>query len=133
MKAVFADTSFYIALVNPKDEWHTVAMRRAQAWNERILTTEYVLLETANWLARSDDRGAFVHLADQIQSDPQTIIVWGGRDLFERGRILYSERADKDWSLTDCISFAVMHDHEIADALTGDRHFEQAGFKALLR
>ena len=54
-------------------------------------------------------------------------------DLFDRGVQLYAERADKEWSLTDCISFVVMADEGLADALTGDHHFEQAGFKALLK
>ena len=46
---------------------------------------------------------------------------------------MHKERSDKSWSLTDCISFVVMGEHGITDALTGDRHFEQAGFRALLR
>jgi predicted nucleic acid-binding protein len=45
---------------------------------------------------------------------------------------LYRNRADKNWSLTDCISFVVMKRKGITEALTGDHHFEQAGFKALL-
>jgi predicted nucleic acid-binding protein len=54
-------------------------------------------------------------------------------DLYEAGIELYRARADKDWSLTDCISFVVMEERGIADALTGDRHFEQAGFQAMLK
>ena len=50
-----------------------------------------------------------------------------------RGVALYAERPDKDWSLTDCISFVVMRKMDITEALTGDRHFEQAGFTALLK
>jgi predicted nucleic acid-binding protein len=53
--------------------------------------------------------------------------------LFETGVSLYASRTDKEWSLTDCISFTVMSQYGIRDALTGDRHFEQAGFRALLR
>ena len=53
-------------------------------------------------------------------------------ELFERGLALYNARPDKEWSLTDCISFVVMADEGLTDALTGDRHFEQAGFTALL-
>jgi hypothetical protein len=51
----------------------------------------------------------------------------------ERGWALYADRPDKYWSLTDCISFVVMKDHQITEALTGDHHFEQAGFVALLK
>jgi predicted nucleic acid-binding protein len=54
-------------------------------------------------------------------------------NLFDRGVELYDARPDKHWSLTDCISFVAMQDHGISEALTGDRHFEQAGFVALMR
>jgi hypothetical protein len=53
--------------------------------------------------------------------------------LFEAGLRLYSDRPDKDWSLTDCTSFVVMKRLRITEALTADRHFEQAGFKVLLK
>ncbi len=50
----------------------------------------------------------------------------------DRGVALYADRADKHWSLTDCISFIVMEDRGIRDALTGDHRFQQGGFNALL-
>jgi len=53
--------------------------------------------------------------------------------LYQRGINLYAQRPDKEWSLTDCISFVVMSDRGITEALTGDHHFEQAGFRALLK
>jgi hypothetical protein len=53
--------------------------------------------------------------------------------LFDARVALYGERMDKDWPLTDCISFVVMQREGITDALTGDRHFEQAGFVPLLK
>lgn len=52
--------------------------------------------------------------------------------LFQRGLAFYEERPDKAWSLTDCISFLVMSDEGMSEALTGDHHFEQAGFTRLL-
>ncbi len=54
-----------------------------------------------------------------------------GADLYHRGLNLYGDRPDKEWSLTDCISFAVMSEQHIVEALTRDRHFKQAGFVAL--
>ena len=57
--------------------------------------------------------------------EPAPVLLWRGFDL-------YRQRGDKEWSLTDCISFVVMADEVLTDALTGDRHFEQAGFVALL-
>ncbi len=53
--------------------------------------------------------------------------------LLEQGLALYTRRSDKDWSLTDCISFVVMKAEGIEEALTGDHHFEQGGFVALLK
>ena len=133
MKTAFADTSFYIALVNPRDEWNAAARRVATQWDGRILTTEYVLVEIGNRLARSGDRTTFLRLADKIENDARTEIVWAGEVLYRCGLDLYSRRADKDWSLTDCVSFIVMEERGLTEALTGDRHFEQAAFKILLK
>ena len=68
-----------------------------------------------------------------MYAEPTLQIVPPSDLLFQRGLDLYAARGDKEWSLTDCISFVVMGDHGIADALTGDHHFEQAGFTPLLR
>jgi predicted nucleic acid-binding protein len=67
-----------------------------------------------------------------VQTDPAFRLIRASPELIERGKTLYRERPDKDWPLTDCISFAVMQDHKLEEALTADRHFIQAGFKALL-
>jgi hypothetical protein len=58
-------------------------------------------------------------------------IIPADRAMLDRGLRLYSQRPDKDWSLTDCVSFVAMQDARVTDALTGDHHFEQAGFRAL--
>jgi len=73
-------------------------------------------------------------LARQLRDDlvPKVKIIPATHDLFELGLQLYSQRLDKDWPLTDCVSFVVMSEAKLRDALTGDRHFEQAGFRALL-
>jgi uncharacterized protein len=60
-------------------------------------------------------------------------IIPASQELFDRGVELFRQRADKDRALTDCISFGVMQEEGITDGLTGDRHFEQAGFRALLK
>jgi predicted nucleic acid-binding protein len=71
-------------------------------------------------------------LLEQLEADSDVIIIPATEDWFRRGVDLYRARADKDWPLTDCISFAVMSDRGIIDALTGDHHFRQAGFNPLL-
>ncbi len=98
----------------------------------RCVTTEYVLLDVANTLSRSGDRAVFLSLLDDIRTDRNTTVVRSDRRLFSRGLDLYAQRMDKDWSLTDCISFVVMEQRGIRDALTADEHFKQAGFRALL-
>ena len=68
----------------------------------------------------------------KLRANPNITITAASAELFERGCRLYADRPDKDWSLTDCISFVVMEEKAITEALTADHHFEQAGFNALL-
>ena len=85
-----------------------------------------------NFLRSSRHRTLFLELEREIRLDEQSSVIPASRALQDRGLELYRQRPDKDWSLTDCISFVVMQDHDITDALTADRHFEQAGFVPLL-
>jgi predicted nucleic acid-binding protein len=132
MKTCFADTSYYVAITNPADFANHAAKRFSRRYSGKIVTTEYVLIELANLMARGKDRLVFLELVRRLQSDPQTILVPSDTKMFALGLALYSRRADKEWSLTDCISFVVMRQHGLTEALTGDRHFQQAGFNALL-
>jgi uncharacterized protein len=132
IKDVFADTLFWLALVVKQDQYHP----RAQQWSlrigGRIVTTVPVLLETANALARPAWRAAGVALIDHLLQRSDVEVVPLSIDLWQRGWNLYRDRPDKGWSLTDCLSFLVMQDSGLADALTADEHFRQAGFRALL-
>jgi predicted nucleic acid-binding protein len=92
-----------------------------------------VLTELADGLARRGTRAMVTLVYDGLTADPATQIVASSADLWKRGRSLYASRPDKDWSLTDCISFVVMQEHGLTEALTADHHFEQAGFVALLK
>jgi uncharacterized protein len=78
-------------------------------------------------------RPVFLDLIRALESDPETEIIPPDPALFARGLDLFARRPDKAWSLTDCISFAVMSERGLTEALTGDHHFEQAGFRALRR
>jgi predicted nucleic acid-binding protein len=98
-----------------------------------ILTTEFVIIELANSFSRAAGRATVTHFVRSVRNDGNTTIVPASSELMQRGFDLFSQRADKEWSLTDCISFVVMQDHGVTEALTSDGHFEQAGFKALLR
>lgn len=71
-------------------------------------------------------------LLQAIEADPNVKIVSLTEKLYKQALYLYCSRPDKDWGLTDCISFVVMQEQKLAEALTTDAHFEQAGFQALL-
>ena len=132
MTAIFVDTSFYIAAANVRDADHEAAVRHWKSIRRPMLTSEYVLVETGNWLAGSGDRGAFLRLIDGLGRDRQTTVVPASPELFQAGLRLYRSRGDKEWGMTDCISFAIMGANKLNEALTADRHFQQAGFRALL-
>ena len=133
MKAVFADSFHFIALLNAKDPAHKRAATEHGRKNQKIVTTDTILLEVGDALCHPRDRDDFLALHEFLQKDRRIKIIPLTPALLERGVQRFRERADKDWPLTDCISFVVMEDEGIHEALTGDQHFEQAGFKALLK
>jgi predicted nucleic acid-binding protein len=98
----------------------------------QFITTDYVLLELADAFHKPSLRTEFLILWELLHHEPVFQIVSGNKNLLQRGVQFYKKRADKEWQLTDCISFLVMADLGIKEALTGDRHFAQAGFKPLL-
>ncbi len=130
---VFADTFFYLALLDSRDSAHERAVSATQDLNSITVTTAWVLLELANALSAPENRRIFVDFLNKARANPSVFIYEAEKGLFDGGVELYNERPDKNWSLTDCISFVVMKQEGITEALTGDRHFEQAGYKALLR
>ncbi len=133
MTEVFADTSYSIALLSPSDEAYEKAHSVTVAMQAKLVTTEWVLAELGNALARSRTRAWFIQTLRALHSNPGVIVVKADSDSFNTGAELYASRLDKDWSLTDCISFIVMKERNISQALTGDRHFEQAGLQVLLK
>jgi predicted nucleic acid-binding protein len=133
MIMVFADTFYYLALLNPADNRHQQAHAYTAAFDGRMITTSWVLVELADAPANPLSRPAFLKALTQLRADPDITIVPPDSDPFEDGLSLYAARPDKAWSLTDCISFVVMQREGITEALTGDHHFEQAGFVALLK
>jgi predicted nucleic acid-binding protein len=133
MKTAFADSSFYVALLIARDSNHAKATSVAQSWKGSVVTTEYVLTEVANHLSGSQrGRTKFGQFLVGLETDPKTLIVESSRDLWKRGVSFYLQRTDKEWSLTDCISFLIMKQYSLNEALAADHHFEQAGFVTLL-
>lgn len=129
----FADTSYWLALLNADDEFHASAVAVSITLDEAVVTTMWVLTELGDALHRGRNRETFARFLDTLGEHENLEIVAASPGLFQRGVALFRSRPDKEWSLTDCISFVVMADKGIREALTADRHFEQAGFKALLK
>ena len=107
--------------------------QRVKAEQVRVLTTHAVVCEIGNALAKAKLKPVAVALIDSYRVDPRVTVLPVSEALYERGLELFRSRLDQDWSLTDCLSFVVMQEYGIADALTHDRHFEQIGARALLR
>lgn len=132
-KPLFIDTSYILALVNTRDEFHLQAKNVADQVDDKLITTEAVLLEVGNALAKPQWREIAVETLEDMRNDDDVEILSVDSELFSKALKFYSSRIDKEWGLTDCISFVVMKDRKLKDALTSDHHFEQAGFQALLR
>jgi predicted nucleic acid-binding protein len=134
--ALFLDSAYPIALASATDQHHAAAVRAAAALGAtttRLITTRAVLLEIGNSLAKPHLRSVGTALLNGLENDPQVEVISLNDALYRRGFELFDSRSDKSWSLTDCISFVVMGERELTEALTSDQHFEQAGFTALLR
>ncbi len=137
MSERFADTSYWIALQWQKDSLYPIARGLTESLprDTRIVTTDLVLVEFLNYacsiglMMRMEAAIAW----DDLYSDPNILILSTPSALLQRAVAYYRKNSDKYWSLTDCVSFLVMQDRNIHDALTHDRHFEQAGFRALMR
>ena len=132
MKACFADTYYFLALLNARDEAHGRAVALAGSLRRPLVTTTWVLTEVGDGLAETSGRAVFPAFLARLRGDPRTTVVRTTDLLFDEGVALYAERPDKEWSLTDCISFVVMASKGLTEALTADHHFEQAGFEILM-
>ncbi|MBX9789987.1 MAG: hypothetical protein K2Y37_13800 [Pirellulales bacterium] len=132
MKYIFADSFYFFALLNPRDQAHARAIELSSELSRPLVTTAWVLTEVADGLAATPKRQHFGRLLGALQSEPSNRLIESSHELFERGTALYLSPNDKAWTLTDCTSFVVMADLGITDALTGDHHFGQAGFNPLL-
>jgi len=133
MRTVFADTFYFLALVNKSGQAHGKAVAFSNTFQGRIVTTSWVLTEFADAMSSPYNRQAFHVFYSWLQTEPQ-IVIWPPEPiLFNSGMALFAARSDKEWSLTDCISFVSMQQEQISEALTADHHFEQAGYLALLK
>lgn len=135
MKKVFADSNYWIALINPKDQWRKQAVEVSNLLGSALLvTTDEVLVEVLNHFAERgfEARRVAVLNIQEILINQQAEVIPSSHDGFVEGVALYLARLDKGYSLTDCISMNVMRERGITDVLTNDHHFSQEGFHLLL-
>jgi uncharacterized protein len=135
VRIAFVDTLYFVALFNPKDQWHDRATAASKLLAEtKLVTTEDVLVELLNFFSEYGEkarRGA-VAQAEGILSAANIEVTRQSHDAFMAGLSLYKARPDKGYSLTDCISMHTMRERGISDILTHDDHFRQEGFIVLL-
>lgn len=130
---VFADTSYFIALLFEDDDANEQAQAFTKTYTGTIVTTSGILVEVLDGLSSPRYRSDAVRFVDWIKAKQSIDVVTVDDELFEASFALYRSRRDKYWSLTDCASFVVMERRGLRDALTADIDFVQAGFRALLR
>lgn len=135
MKIIFADTGYWIAVLNPKDDLHLPARAVSKKLGPcRIVTSEMVLVELLGSFSKygAKMRKAAVDTVLKLKKNPNIEVVPQASMLFQRACDLYSQRLDKEWSATDCAGFIIMEEKAVTEALATDHHFEQAGFVKLL-
>ena len=133
MSDVFVDTSFVVALVNKNDQYHDLAVDLTERLTgQGLVTTDAILLEIGNALSRNFKRES-VEIIEHFLTSDDVKVIHLHPPLFRRAFDLYKSHSDKQWGLIDCVSFVVMEELAITDALSADKHFEQAGFKVLIR
>lgn len=130
---VFADTFALIAWLNPRDNAHERVAAYLDGFTGQLVTTEWVLMEVADALSAPQARATAVAFLRAVRTDSSFDVVGYEADVYQAGFDVFASRADKAWSLTDCISFGVMSERALTDALTADHHFEQAGFRAVFK
>lgn len=135
-KIVFLDTGYAVSRLLPKDALHrkTLELERDLQRNRvKVVTTLAVLCEIGNSLSKQATRQTVIGYLNRTHQDLFVEIVPVTQALYAKAFRLYSERGDKSWGITDCISFVVMQEKNITEALAHDFDFEQAGFTALMR
>ena len=135
MRIVFADTSYWFALLVRTDPWHEIAaLLSLELADADIVTTKMVLTELLNAVSRLGEyyRNLATEEVIRLHVDPNVVIVSQSEDQFRDAFNLYRSRPDQSWGLTDCASFILMRERGINHALTADRDFTQAGFTILM-
>lgn len=132
----FADTSFFFALAAKRDRTHAPAVKaftRLLRLQRPLVTTDYILDETLTLTKARTSAKVALALLDRIERSPALSIQHITHDRFAAAKAFFRKHADHGYSFTDCTSFVLMHEMEIQDVLTTDRHFAEAGFRTMLK
>ena len=128
---VFVDTSFVLALVNERDQYHNQAQKLSFKFEQSLLvTTVAVLLEIGNAMASGFRREANALISLLRNSNRVDVVELDAR-LLEKALQLYEKYDDETWGLVDCISFVVMQERGLTNVLTFDGDFSAAGFNLI--
>jgi uncharacterized protein len=135
VKLVFADTNYWIALINPRDQWRGPALSaKALLHDAQLVTTEVILIEVLNFFSEHGEEARLraASVTHEVLTNPNAEVARHTHESFLAGLAFYKARSDKGYSLTDCISMNTMRDRNISEVLTHDQHFAQEGFTVLL-
>lgn len=136
MKVVFADTVYWVAILNPKDQFHISAIEASKTIGSSLIyTTDSVLTEVLNEFSSKGDywRKKVSEAVKRIMQNPNVKVIPQTREIFAKGLDLYNSRPDKEYSLVDCISMVLMKENQMTEILTDDKHFQQEGYVLLMK
>jgi len=134
MRRHFVDSSAFIAQSRVNDQYHKEALAISQKLQKEHaigITTDFVLSETLTFLRRKTGHHAALKFYEAIKDALDLIIVHTNQKDFERAMEIFKQYHDKEFSVVDCMSFAIMEKQNLTQAFTFDKHFEQAGFEII--
>jgi len=136
MEAIFMDSFAWIAAINKSDNYHEICLSILEELlnnQAKLITTNYVLVETINALSKVEYRKTAIEFIDKLEKSPSVQIIRITDEIYNNAWTFYKQRMDKDWGITDCTSFEVMRAFNVKKAFTNDKHFEQAGYSLLVK
>jgi len=136
IEPIFVDSFAWIAAINKSDNYHEISLRILEELlnkQAKLITTNYVVVETINALSKVKFRKTVIEFIDKLRKSPSIQIVKITDEIYNNAWTLYQQRMDKDWGITDCTSFEVMQMFNIRKAFISDKHFEQAGYSLMVK
>ena len=136
IETVFVDSFAWIATINKSDNYHDICLGILEGFlnnHTKLITSNYIVVETINSLSRVEFRKTVIGFMDKLEKSPSVKIIKITDEIYNNAWMLYQQRMDKNWGITDCTSFEIMKIFNIKKAFTNDKHFEQAGYSLLVK